>query len=435
MNPMEMNQPPLNDELVVGLDIGTTKIACFVGRRNEHGKIEILGYGKSESVGVSRGVVANIERTVKSIKKAVEEAERSSGVAIEVVNVGIAGQHIKSQQTRGQRTRDDLESEISEEDIQALIQDMYKQVMQPGEEILHVLPQEFTVDNEQGIKEPVGMSGIRLEANFHLIIGQIAAIRNIYRCIQKANLTVDQLVLEPLASAASVLSEEEKEAGVALVDIGGGTTDIAIFQDGIIRHTAVIPFGGNVLTEDIRQGCQIMKKQAEQLKQRFGSAISTEMKDNEIVCIPGLSGRNPREISLKNLAAIIEARMTEIIEHVHYEIRNSGFSDQLIGGVVLTGGGSQLRHITQLFQYATGMDCRVGFPSEHLAEAPNADATAPSFATGVGLVIKGYDRLHPKQDGTFDAHSQVNKSAEIAQGKRFLDRIRGYFVEEEEGMD
>ena len=432
---MEMNQPPLNDELVVGLDIGTTKIACFVGRRNEHGKIEILGYGKSESVGVSRGVVANIERTVKSIKKAVEEAERSSGVAIEVVNVGIAGQHIKSQQTRGQRTRDDLESEISEEDIQALIQDMYKQVMQPGEEILHVLPQEFTVDNEQGIKEPVGMSGIRLEANFHLIIGQIAAIRNIYRCIQKANLTVDQLVLEPLASAASVLSEEEKEAGVALVDIGGGTTDIAIFQDGIIRHTAVIPFGGNVLTEDIRQGCQIMKKQAEQLKQRFGSAISTEMKDNEIVCIPGLSGRNPREISLKNLAAIIEARMTEIIEHVHYEIRNSGFSDQLIGGVVLTGGGSQLRHITQLFQYATGMDCRVGFPSEHLAEAPNADATAPSFATGVGLVIKGYDRLHPKQDGTFDAHSQVNKSAEIAQGKRFLDRIRGYFVEEEEGMD
>ena len=392
---MEMEEQAHNDELVVGLDIGTTKIACFVGRRNEHGKIEILGYGKSESVGVSRGVVANIERTVESIRKAIDEAERTSGVAIEVVNVGIAGQHIKSQQTRGQRTRDDLESEISNEDIQALIQDMYKQVMQPGEEILHVLPQEYTVDNEQGIKEPVGMSGIRLEANFHLIIGQIAAIRNIYRCIQKANLTVDQLILEPLASSAAVLSEEEKEACVALVDIGGGTTDIAIFQDGIIRHTAVIPFGGNVLTEDIRQGCLIMKKQAEQLKQRFGSAISTEMKDNEIVCIPGLQGRNAREISLKNLAAIIEARMTEIIEHVHFEIRNSGFSDQLIGGVVLTGGGSQLRHVTQLFQYVTGLDCRVGYPSEHLAEAPDAQATAPSFATGVGLVIKGYDRLAP----------------------------------------
>jgi cell division protein FtsA len=425
-----MEQHPHNDELVVGLDIGTTKIACFVGQKNEHGKIEILGYGKSESVGVSRGVVANIERTVESIRKAVEEAERTSGVAIEVVNVGIAGQHIKSQQTRGQRTRDDLESEISQEDIQALIQDMYKQVMQPGEEILHVLPQEYTVDNEQGIKEPVGMSGIRLEANFHLIIGQIAAIRNIYRCIQKANLRVDQLILEPLASAASVLSEEEKEAGVVLVDIGGGTTDIAIFQDGIIRHTAVIPFGGNVLTEDIRQGCLIMKKQAEQLKQRFGSAISTEMKDNEIVCIPGLQGRNPREISLKNLAAIIEARMTEIIEHVHFEIRNSGFSDQLIGGVVLTGGGSQLRHITQLFQYVTGLDCRVGYPSEHLAEAPNADATAPSFATGVGLVIKGYHRLPPKNDS---GHAEdFRMTSESQQQSRFFEKIKKYFVEDEE---
>ncbi len=427
---MHMEQHPHNDELVVGLDIGTTKIACFVGQKNEHGKIEILGYGKSESVGVSRGVVANIERTVESIRKAVEEAERTSGVAIEVVNVGIAGQHIKSQQTRGQRTRDDLESEISQEDIQALIQDMYKQVMQPGEEILHVLPQEYTVDNEQGIKEPVGMSGIRLEANFHLIIGQIAAIRNIYRCIQKANLRVDQLILEPLASAASVLSEEEKEAGVVLVDIGGGTTDIAIFQDGIIRHTAVIPFGGNVLTEDIRQGCLIMKKQAEQLKQRFGSAISTEMKENEIVCIPGLQGRNPREISLKNLAAIIEARMTEIIEHVHFEIRNSGFSDQLIGGVVLTGGGSQLRHITQLFQYVTGLDCRVGYPSEHLAEAPNADATAPSFATGVGLVIKGYRRLPPKNDS---GHAEdFRMTSESQQQSRFFEKIKKYFVEDEE---
>jgi cell division protein FtsA len=427
---MEMDQQAHNDELVVGLDIGTTKIACFVGRRNDHGKIEILGYGKSESVGVSRGVVANIERTVESIRKAIDEAERTSGVAIEVVNVGIAGQHIKSQQTRGQRTRDDLESEISNEDIQALIQDMYKQVMQPGEEILHVLPQEYTVDNEQGIKEPVGMSGIRLEANFHLIIGQIAAIRNIYRCIQKANLTVDQLILEPLASSAAVLSDEEKEAGVALVDIGGGTTDIAIFQDGIIRHTAVIPFGGNVLTEDIRQGCLIMKKQAEQLKQRFGSAISTEMKDNEIVCIPGLQGRNAREISLKNLAAIIEARMTEIIEHVHFEIRNSGFSDQLIGGVVLTGGGSQLRHVTQLFQYVTGLDCRVGYPSEHLAEAPDAQATAPSFATGVGLVIKGYDRLAPKSDSI--KADDIRKDAEKSQHMRLIDKLKNYFVEEEE---
>ena len=413
------------EKIVVGLDIGTTKIACFVGRRNEHGKIEILGYGKRESVGVSRGVVANIEKTVDSIRTAIEEAKRTSGAVFVDVNVGIAGQHIKSQQTRGQRTRDNLESEISQIDIDALIQDMYRQVMQPGEEILHVLPQEYTVDNEGGIKEPVGMSGIRLEANFHVIIGQIAAIRNINRCIEKAELNVDQLILEPLASSASVLSAEGQEAGVALVDIGGGTTDIAIFQDGIIRHTAVIPFGGNVLTEDIRQGCQIMKKQAELLKQRFGSAIATEMKDNEIVCIPGLQGRNPREISLKNLASIIEARMTEIIEHVHFEIRNSGFADQLIGGVVLTGGGSQLRHITQLFQYVTGMDCRVGYPSEHLAEAPNQEVTAPSFATGVGLVIKGFDRMASNGDATTDDAAGSERIG-------ILERMRKYFVEDEE---
>ena len=287
---MMENQPNTNtNEIVVGLDIGTTKIACFIGRKNEFGKIELLGYGRSESVGVSRGVVANIDRTVASIKQAVQEAEEKVGAQIQLVNVGIAGQHIKSLQHRGLITRENLEAEIGLQDIEALIEDMHKLVMQPGEEILHVIPQEFTVDNEQGIKDPIGMSGVRLEANFHIITGQMAAAQNIYKCIRKAGLEVDQLILEPLASAASVLSEEEKEAGVALVDIGGGTTDIAIFQDGIIRHTAVIPFGGNVISDDIRQGCQIMKRQAEQLKKKFGSALAQETKANEIVCIPGLT--------------------------------------------------------------------------------------------------------------------------------------------------
>ena len=287
--------PQHSDEIVVGLDIGTTKIACFIGRKNEFDKIELLGYGRSESVGVSRGVVANIDRTVESIKQAVQEAEEKVGAQIGLVNVGIAGQHIKSLQHRGLITRENLEAEISQLDIEALIDDMHKLVMQPGEEILHVIPQEFTVDNEQGIKDPIGMAGVRLEANFHIITGQPAAAQNIYKCIRKAGLEVDQLILEPLASAASVLSEEEKEAGVALVDIGGGTTDIAIFQDGIIRHTAVIPFGGNVISDDIRQGCQIMKRQAEQLKKKFGSALSKETKANEIVCIPGLTGKSRRK--------------------------------------------------------------------------------------------------------------------------------------------
>ena len=216
-----------NTDIVVGLDIGTTKIACIVGKRDEHGKIEILGIGKSESLGVSRGVVANIDKTVQAIKTAVEEAQNKTGIDINYVNVGIAGQHIKSLQNRGIYMRDSLDEEISKEDVRNLIRDMYKLQMLPGEEIIHVLPQDYIVDNEPGIKEPVGMSGIRLEGNFHIITGQIAAAKNIHRCAYKAGLTVTELVLEPLASASAVLSDEEKEAGVALVDIGGGTTDIA----------------------------------------------------------------------------------------------------------------------------------------------------------------------------------------------------------------
>jgi cell division protein FtsA len=319
-------------------------------------------------------------------------------------------------------TRENLEAEIGLQDIEALIEDMHKLVMQPGEEILHVIPQEFTVDNEQGIKDPIGMSGVRLEANFHIITGQMAAAQNIYKCIRKAGLEVDQLILEPLASAASVLSEEEKEAGVALVDIGGGTTDIAIFQDGIIRHTAVIPFGGNVISDDIRQGCQIMKRQAEQLKKKFGSALAQETKANEIVCIPGLTGRKPKEIALRTLSQIIEARMTEIIEHVHYEVRSSGFGDQLIGGIVLTGGGSQLKHVTQLFQFVTGLDCRLGFPGEHITNAPE-DTSIPSYSTGVGLVIKGYDRIRAKS--TDDSTETAKPKRDF--GKAFMNNIKTWF--------
>lgn len=380
-----------NSDIVVGLDIGTTKIACIVGKRDDHGKIEILGIGKSESLGVSRGVVANIDKTVQAIKTAVEEAENKTGIDIKYVNVGIAGQHIKSLQNRGIYMRDSLDEEISKEDVRNLIRDMYKLQMLPGEEIIHVLPQDYIVDNEPGIKEPVGMSGIRLEGNFHIITGQIAAAKNIHRCAYKAGLTVTELVLEPLASASAVLSDEEKEAGVALVDIGGGTTDIAIFQDDIIRHTAVIPFGGNIITEDIKEGCTIIKHQAELLKVKFGSALATEAKDNEIVSIPGLRGREPREISLKNLASIIQARMEEIIEHVYFEIKNSGYEKKLIGGIVVTGGGSNLRHLPQLMEYITGMDVRTGYPNEHLAPENPEEVTSPIFSTGVGLVQQGLE--------------------------------------------
>jgi cell division protein FtsA len=415
-------------DIIVGLDIGTTKIVAIVGRKTEFGKIEILGMGKSESYGVARGVVQNIDKTVEAIKIAVKEAEAKSGVDIKVVNVGIAGQHIRSVQHRGIRTRSSIDEEISQKDIDALIDDMFRLVMQPGEEIIHVLPQEYIIDNEQGIKNPIGMAGIRLEANFHIITGQIAAARNIYKCVNKAGLEVSGLTLEPLASADAVLSDEEKEAGVVLVDIGGGTTDVAIFQDGIIRHTAVIPFGGNVITEDIKEGCSIIKNQAELLKIKFGSALAIENQENEIVSIPGLRGRPHKEISVRNLSAIIQARMEEIIDHVYYEIKHSGFEKKLIAGIVVTGGGAQLKHITQLIEFITTMDVRVGYPNEHLAKG-NDGITSPMFATAVGLVMKGFIALEKNKEP-----EQITTNLEPAEQKVDIsDKIKGHSQDKSSG--
>ncbi len=416
-------------EIIVGLDIGTTKIACLVGRKTEHGKIEILGVGKSPSLGVTRGVVSNIEQTTQSIRAAVEEAEAKSGVSIKVVNVGIAGQHIKSIQHRGMITRASYEHEINQQDVDTLIKDMHNILINPGEEIIHVLPQEYIVDRETGIKDPIGMAGVQLEANFHIITGQVAAAKNIYRCVNKAGLDVSELILEPLASSASVLSDEEKEAGVVLVDIGGGTTDIAIFHDGIIRHTAVIPFGGDILTEDIKEGCTIMKKQAELLKTKFGTALPLPSQENEVVCIPGLRGREPKEISVKNLSNIINARLSEIIEHVYYEIKNSGYEKKLIGGIVITGGGSQMKHITQLFEYITGMDARIGYPNEHLSSNTNINVTSPLFATGVGLVAKGFEQFEKEIAKTSTNSKQtVNIRQQSVKNKSgFLDKIKNWF--------
>ena len=376
----------------MGLDIGTTKIAIIVGRKNEFGKIEILGYGKVPSIGVKRGVVANIDNTVQSIKDAVSEAAAKSGVDIKYVNVGIAGQHIKSMQQRSGIMREDSDKEINQEDIDRLCNNMFSLNTNPGEEILDVIPQEYSIDGEDGITMPKGSIGKNLEANFHIIIGQTSAAKNIYRCVRKAGLEVVELILEPIASAEAVLNEDEKEAGVALVDIGGGTSDIAIFHGGIIRHTAVIPLGGEIITEDIKEGCSIIKKHAEQLKLKFGSAMARENREEEIISIPSTRGKAPKEISMKNLAAIIQARMEEIIEHIYYEIKTSGYEKKLIEGIVLTGGGAQLKHIAQLTEFMTGMETRIGYPNEHLSPDVPTEMASPMFATGIGLVIEGIDR-------------------------------------------
>lgn len=388
------------DQLVAAIDIGTTKIVALVGRINENNRLEVLGMSKTVSKGVKRGVVLNIEETVNAIETTVVEAQKISGIKFQDVFVGIAGQHIKSIRTRGYINRDSYEDEITREDISRLVTDMYKIPVEIGEEIIHVLPQNYIVDSETGVKNPIGMSGKRLEANFHIVIGQIASAKNIEKCINRVNLNVKQLILEPLASSDAVLTEDEKEAGVVLVDIGGGTTDVAVYYDDIIRHTAVIPFGGNVITRDIKEGCSILARQAESLKVQFGSALGDLAQEDKVVTIPGISGREPKEISFKSLAYIIQSRMEEIIDAVLYEIESSGYLDKLSAGVVITGGGAMLRHLPQLVKFKTGMDVRIGYPNEKLASDKNEEVNQPMYATSIGLLLKGAEYLKEKNEKT-----------------------------------
>jgi cell division protein FtsA len=428
-----------NTPLVVALDIGTTKVCAIAGFRNDFEKIEIVGYGTVPSEGVSRGVVSNIDKTVKAIRECIEVAERNAKMKFTEVHVGIAGQHIKSLHHHGLLVRQDSTTEIQEADVEKLIKDMHKLVLPPGDKILHVIPQEFTVDDETNIPDPVGMSGVRLEANFHIITGQVNASKNIYRCVEKAGLRVANMTLEPIASASAVLSGEEKEAGVALVDIGGGTTDITIFKDGIIRHTAVIPFGGNVITADIQEGCMVMKDQAEKLKVKFGSAVADEIVDNRVIVIPGIRGRDQKEISEKNLGRIIQARMEEIFEYVQWEIRRSGYDNQLLAGLVLTGGGSLLKDIDLLAQLKTGLTTRLGEPVEHLAHGYNQSIASPIYSTGVGLLnyaidnlqselaAAGGDSLEEQAVAVEDGHEENDKNANREGTKpKWLDRIFTY---------
>jgi cell division protein FtsA len=433
-------------KIVVGLDIGTTKICVIVGRKNEYGKLEVLGMGKAESEGVIKGIVTNIDKTVFAIEKAIKEASDMSGIDIRVVNVGIAGQHIKSSIHHGSITRNSKEDEVSIEDVNRLTEDMYRIVIPPGSEIIHVMPQDYIVDYEEQIKDPVGMSGVKLEADFHIITAQTSAINNINKCVRRAGLEIEDLILEPLASSLAVLSEDEKEAGVCLIDIGGGTTDIAIFYDNIIRHTAVIPFGGNILTTDIQHGLMVMSKQAEQLKTRFGKAIAEEASPNEIVSIPGIRNRTAKEISVKNLSNIIHARMEEIIEMAHTEIISSGFENRLAGGIVITGGGSQLSCLKQLVEYMTGMDARIGYPNEHLGKSKFEIVKSPMYATAVGLVLSGFRSLDEREERYREA-KELSKPLTVTKVKKekanpasdffstILNKTKGLLIDDLDGKN
>jgi cell division protein FtsA len=393
---MNLEQP-----IIVGLDIGTTKIAAIAGRKNEYGKLEILGFGRANSNGVKHGQVLNIDETIKAIRMALDNCYASNpNLEITEVYVGIAGHHIKSLQTRGDIVRQNTEEEITRREIDQLVADQYKTYIPAGDQIIDVIPQEFTVDNFQNIPNPIGYGGVKVGANFHIITGDKNAIRNINRAVEKSNLQTKDLVLQPLASAAAVMGQEDLEAGVAIVDIGGGTTDLAVFYEGILKHTAVIPFGGENITNDIKTGLGVLKTQAEQMKVQFGSALSNEAKANAYITIPGLRGMPAKEISVKNLAGIIQARMSEIMDFVTYHLKQVGLDNRMLnGGVVMTGGGAQLRHLIQLTEYITGLNARIGYPTEHLAAGHIEELAKPTYSTCIGLILKGYsDYEHNRKE-------------------------------------
>lgn len=386
-----MNQT--HNPIIVGLDIGTTKVVAIAGKKNEFGKLEILGFGKAESSGVQHGVVMNIEHCVRSIQNAMKDLLQSNpNLDIHDVYVGIAGHHIKSLQTRGDRIRSSANDDdvISRTDLELLIQDQMKTCVPAGDQIIDIIPQDFVVDNTPNVREPIGMSGVKIGANFHIVTGDRNAIKNIKRCVEKSDLNPIDLVLQPIASAAAVMSEDDLEAGVAIVDIGGGTTDVAVFHDGILMHTAVIPFAGSNVTEDIRQGLGVLRNQAEAMKVQFGTVIAREANPNAYITIPGLRGLRPKEISVSMLANIIEARVSEIIDFVIFQLKQHNLVNKLHGGIIITGGGSMMKHIVQLFEFKTGLSTRIGSPNVNLAGGHSDELAHPMYATCVGLILRGY---------------------------------------------
>ena len=415
---------------MVGLDIGTTKISVMVGKKNEFGKLEILGSGRAISSGVNRGIVSNIDKTVSSIKSAIMEAEEKTNLKINDVHVGIAGQHIKSLQHRGEIVREDIDVEINKLDIDKLKSNMFKLITIPGEEVIHVIPQEYTVDGEDGIDDPVGMAGVKLEANFHVITAQVGAVKNIMKCVKRAGVNPKTLVLEPFASAVATLDEDELREGVALVDIGGGTTDVAIFLGNIIRHTAVIPFGGNIITKDIKSGLEILEKQAELLKVKFGSAMYTDDQENVMVSIPGLRGGPPKEIAVRNLSEIISARYNEIFDLVYHEIKVSGYENKLMTGIVITGGGSLIKNLKQLVAYVTGKETRIGYPNEHLASKSKDLVVSPMYSTGVGLVLKGFEYFEENPNEYVGKEDIIEDPEPEPPGGNIMEKISSWFTED-----
>ncbi|NOQ64129.1 MAG: cell division protein FtsA [Methyloprofundus sp.] len=389
--------------LIVGLDIGTSKVAAIVGEVNEEGEVEIIGIGSTPSRGLKKGVVINLESTVNSIRRAVEEAELMAGCEITSVYAGIAGSHIKSLNSHGIVAIKN--KEVSQYDIDRVMDSARAVAIPADQKILHILPQEFVIDMQEGIKEPIGMSGIRLEAKVHMVTGSVSAAQNIVKCIRRCELEVDDIVLEQLASCTSVLTEDEKELGVCLIDIGGGTTDIAIFSQGAIKHTAVIPIAGDQVTNDVAVALRTPTQSAESIKRQYACALTQLADVNEVIEVSSIGDRPPRKISKQSLAEIIEPRYEELMLLVQAELRRSGFEGLIAAGIVLTGGSSKVEGLIELAEEIFHMPVRLGLP-QHVSGLTDVIAN-PAHSTGVGLVLYGREHLlngeglSDSEDGVF----------------------------------
>ena len=409
-----------DDEFIVGLDIGTTKICVVVGRASE-GKISIVGIGSHPSTGLRKGVVVNMDSTVNTIKKADEEAELMAGIKIDSCLAGIGGAHIKSFNSNGVVAIKD--KEVRPEDIERAI-DAAKAVAIPADrELIHVIPQEFIVDDQDGIKDPVGITGVRLEVKVHIVTGNISSAQNIIKCCRLAGLSVEDIILGQLASSEATLTEEEEEIGAALVDIGGGTSDIAIFSNGSIKYTSVLPFGGNNITNDIAIGLRTPIDDAEKIKKKYGCAFSNMVGANETIEVPSVGGRKSRTLQRKTLADIIEPRVEEIAELIYDEIKKSGQEKLLASGVIITGGCANLEGMPELAESIFNLPARRGSPIGvgGLVDVVNN----PSYATGVGLLLYGYKHIKGSRRG-FNAGRSMKR---LLSGHRVLDKMSEWFKE------
>lgn len=403
------------EDLITGLDLGTTKISAIIAEVNEKSEINIVGVGTTPSYGLRRGVVVNLDKTVQGIRQAVGEAELMAGVKVNNVVVGIAGDHIKSFNSRGVIAVSRTEEGISNEDIKRVIEQAKAVTIPMDRKIIHVLPQDYTVDDQTGIKEPVGMAGVRLEAEVHVVTAAITAIQNIVKSIERANLAIRNIVLQPYASSFAVLDEEEKELGVCLLDVGGGTTDFSIFFEGSIRHTSVVGLGGVNITNDIAIGLRTPRAQAEEIKKRYGAALSSLVDTNETMEVPGVGGRKKREVSRQILASIIEPRIEEVFSLVEREIKRSGFDDRLTAGIVLTGGTVKMEGIEQLAERIFDLPVKVGVPKGIVGLT---DAVSdPVHAAGIGLIVYGYK--HRDEEGFFERKAGLLD--------RFIRRVVNWF--------